>query len=127
MENQLDIQKQQRLLLRGISNIQHQLKKAFDSGLKQDFLEAENLNREFKRFVETRVTAAEIRSFMQEIPVIQVESAEPGLFKIMTSMSIFSMFSGSSLRADENILQAAHAVKGKYGTLEFMARMMDGD
>lgn len=120
----MDPEKQQRLLLRGISEIQLQLKRALESGLKQDFLNAETLSREFKEFFHVSVTAPEIRTYIQEIPSMPVTSGEPSLLRLMFTPMV-SLFSGQTLRASRAMVSKAHEAKAKYGNLEILVRMME--
>jgi hypothetical protein len=122
----IDIEKQQKMLLRGIADIQMHLKRAFQSGLKQDFKTAEDSNRDFKNYVRDHVTAPEIVAYIAEIPSIPVGATEPGLFRIMF-MPFVSLISGQSLRARGKTLSKAHEVKGKYGNLEVLVKMMGED
>ena len=126
MQNpEMDIQKQQRMLLRGIANIRSLAQKALASGLIADFIPLENSNRDFKAYVATHVTAPEILAYTARIPSID-PGEEPGLGRIMF-MSFFSAMFGRHDRARRSTIREANEVMAMYGNLELLVGMMDGE
>jgi hypothetical protein len=92
----LDLKKQQRLLQRGIADIQNHARRAFAGGFVKDFETLENANRDFKAFVAANVTAPEILAYTAQIPAIRHQSSEPSLLRIMF-MPGFKLFSNQGL------------------------------
>ena len=122
----LDITKQQRLLQRGISDIQNHARRAFAGGYVKDFETLENANRDFKAFVAASITAPEIVAYTRQIPAIRHQSSEPSLVRIMF-MPGFKLFSNQPTRAKGYTIEDAKIVQIHYVNLEILVGMMDED
>lgn len=120
----MDFEKQQRMLQRGIANLQQQARIAFASGLIQDYANFESSSREFKAFIRDNITAPEIVAYAAQILVIQHEESEPSVWKTLF-MPVTSLFSGQSVLADIETIQDAKTVHGQYANLEILVALME--
>jgi hypothetical protein len=122
----LDLKKQQRLLQRGIADIQHHARRAFAGGYVKDFETLENANRDFKAFVAANVTAPGIVAYTAQIPAIRHQSSEPSLLRIMF-MPGFKLFSNQPTRAKGYTFDDAKTVQTHYANLEILVGLMLDD
>ena len=120
----MDIERQQRLMLRGIANIQVLASRALGSRLNTDFEALEKSNSEFKDFVRKNVLAPEILDYIQRIPTIVYGASEPGLVGIMF-MPTWSLFFGNHGKASGRTIRQGQEVKDHYTNLEILVGMME--
>lgn len=125
-QGEFDLEKQQRMLLRAIGEIQRLTHKALSSGQNTDFENLERANEDFKQFVWKHIQAPEILDYIVRIPTIRYAKSEPSIFKVMV-MPAWWLFSGRQTRASQRVINQAHEVKGHYSNLEFLVGMMGED
>ena len=98
-QDRAELEKQQRMMLRTIGDIQKMAYKALKSNLNADFELLERANQDFKQYVKDHVQAPEIRDYIHRIPAIEYGNSEPSIFRVL-SMPFFSLFAGQEGRAE---------------------------
>ncbi len=122
-QDRAELEKQQRMMLRTIGDIQKMAYKALKSNLNADFELLERANHDFKQYVKDHVLAPEIRDYIHRIPAIEYGSSEPSIFRVMT-MPVVSLFSGREGRASSKTIRQGGEVKAHYSNLEILVKMM---
>lgn len=123
----LALREQQRLLRRGVKDIQHLFGRAFGGGLKKDFAALESANREFKAFVFDKIDAPEIRGYAAEIGSIDYDKSEPMFIFFAIFLPILNLFFGGPHRASSATIEDAKRVQFQYANLEALVEMMEED
>jgi hypothetical protein len=127
MAQQLAIlEKQQRMMLRTIGDIQKMAYNALKSNRNADFELFERASRDFKQYVKDHVQAPEIRDYIHRIPAIEYGDSEPSIFRVLT-MPFLSLFSGSEDLASSATIRQGGEVKAHYSNLEILVKMMLDD
>ncbi|MEY3443043.1 MAG: hypothetical protein RLZZ519_1324 [Bacteroidota bacterium] len=122
-QDRAELEKQQRMMLRTIGDIQKMGYKALNSSMNADFELLERANQDFKQYVKDHVQAPEIRDYIHRIPSIQYGPSEPSILRVMT-MPFLSLFSGREGRADSLTIRQGGEVKAHYMNLEILVKLM---
>ena len=121
-----DLEKQQRMLLRTLADLQQHIQYALSTRLVPDFEPVSTAYGHLKAFVEGHVTAPEIRIYMSQIKY------DVHLRGLTPTFNFFGMRFGAKqttrvYEADRRLLRDTEDLLAKIGNLEILVRMMGDD